>query len=270
MCECHGGQEAQGQRLAGWLCLTHGCCWPCGECAHDAVRVLSSTLTACPPAHAHARTLAGTLARTHAHTCMSLSLSHTHTRSYVKNLAEDVDDAGLKTLSEEFGEVQSAVVMRVSALRCLLHVEVARPAGAHSLRAVVRCRCAPIAAPLRSSWRAPRTCIHAPHARAMCAPASCRTTAASRAALGLSTLRTLRAPPRPWRASRARRLAARACTPAGACVCLVCVGVRAVWRHAHVLVCVHLRRPGTRRPHALAGTPRMPHRHHTTQGPEEG
>lgn len=33
---------------------------------------------------------------------------------YVKNLSEDVDDDGLKKLAEEFGEVVSAVIMRVS------------------------------------------------------------------------------------------------------------------------------------------------------------
>jgi hypothetical protein len=32
----------------------------------------------------------------------------------VKNLSEDVDDDGLKKLAEEFGEVVSAVIMRVS------------------------------------------------------------------------------------------------------------------------------------------------------------
>jgi hypothetical protein len=41
-----------------------------------------------------------------------------HTRldlgRFVKNLADDVDDDGLKKLAEEFGEVQSAVIMTVS------------------------------------------------------------------------------------------------------------------------------------------------------------
>lgn len=36
------------------------------------------------------------------------------TNVYVKNLAEEVDDDGLKKIAEEFGEVLSAVVMRVS------------------------------------------------------------------------------------------------------------------------------------------------------------
>ena len=36
------------------------------------------------------------------------------TNVYVKNLAEDVDDEGLKKISEEFGEVLSTVIMRVS------------------------------------------------------------------------------------------------------------------------------------------------------------
>lgn len=33
---------------------------------------------------------------------------------YVKNLSDDTDDDGLRKLAEEFGEVQSAVIMRVS------------------------------------------------------------------------------------------------------------------------------------------------------------
>lgn len=35
-----------------------------------------------------------------------------YTNVYVKNLADDVDDDGLRKLAEEFGEVQSAVIMR--------------------------------------------------------------------------------------------------------------------------------------------------------------
>lgn len=36
------------------------------------------------------------------------------TNVYVKNLSEDVDDDALKKLAEEYGEVVSAVIMRVS------------------------------------------------------------------------------------------------------------------------------------------------------------
>jgi hypothetical protein len=35
-------------------------------------------------------------------------------RRYVKNLPDDTDDEGLRKLAEEYGEVQSAVIMRVS------------------------------------------------------------------------------------------------------------------------------------------------------------
>jgi hypothetical protein len=60
---------------------------------------------------------------------------------YVKNLADDVDDDGLRKLAEEFGEVQSAVIMRVSVWDWGLRWCVwppAKPAGAAGAAAVWR------------------------------------------------------------------------------------------------------------------------------------
>jgi hypothetical protein len=47
------------------------------------------------------------------------SSDNKYTNVFVKNLSEDTDDDGLRKLAEEYGEVQSAVIMTVSGLRVM-------------------------------------------------------------------------------------------------------------------------------------------------------
>lgn len=45
------------------------------------------------------------------------SSDNKYTNVYVKNLSEDTDDDGLRKLAEEYGEVESAVIMTVSGVK---------------------------------------------------------------------------------------------------------------------------------------------------------